>query len=1129
MSSIKVLKQLHEREERGSLVKELVSLRPVTPAVIKDGHPLETLYKDPISSAQPIEQFAPYMSRKMETKRKERIEQMKTKGRPTKLTSTVTRDVYSDQPRRRNSDSRQEYTDRGFDSPRRQPTRDTLRGHRESEAVFDRIASNSATSPLHKLIEQNLQVHFLAEKVLFFHDIASVNLLYSPSTTASVTHGTGLVGFAQFSRKIVNSSCARKHAAYAPEIEGNFCPPDSRALCFPVFDHNSIVRGVVLVVRSPRSPNFDCMDEHFAQYFQTKVKMYSRWLFQAVVDDSIVSSMVRISRLKSFIGSTSDKLTMMFGCKSAEIWCINKETEQIQRFTSNSKEPVNVAPFDSGIAGYSLKNEIPVSCITAKVHSSYNPRCDGAGDQSVLAIPVKDPDSPYIYCLVLRGKRTPEFFTNYDERILARIAPYIISTLNSCQVIEMNHRALKNSISQQKKLRSLLEVAETLSGQLRMDELINKIMSQACDLVKADRCSLFMVNESRDRLVTSFQGGLANAIEIPINAGIVGYTATTGNILNIPDAYQDPRFNRAMDLSTGYRTLTLLCVPIFDEKGDIRGVTEMINKLDGVFTEEDEKMIRIFNVFTGISIENARLYKASIDLSLQLRSFLDISYSLSQPQAIKTMMEEIVRNTRQVVGASTAHLFMADERSVTFEPYVTDEDLGVKQQKIDDKKEDILCVKRTIIHRLMSRKNQNMDAEATKEEEKRKTFIQKVISTRESVLENDASTPEKSFIIVPILSSERAVMGCVMMQNKKGTHKFNFEDLKLLESYSIFFSIPLERSRLKSIAQHGAVEVEIQTWISETEKPEKHTPKKLELSEAETSVVLHQHFAVSRFNCFKVMFYLYHHFNLCQTFNITNETLFHFLYETKQLYNDVPYHNWSHAVDTSQFLAFQLKQANLDMILNKTEVLCLITACLCHDVRHDGFENASYVKAQTPLRILFKSESVMETHQAAVSIGLLTRDECNIFNAVTENQLPELWSLFINLILSTDMAKHFVILTDAKSHVSNWRNSREGKQCLMQLLIKCADLCIVARQFDLADRFFDLTCEEFFMTGDLSLCDGPKNPLQFYSKVCLPLFSLVAEFVPSLDVCHKQAEANVAEWQRRSVFAHTEASNAKPS
>jgi GAF domain-containing protein len=56
--------------------------------------------------------------------------------------------------------------------------------------------------------------------------------------------------------------------------------------------------------------------------------------------------------------------------------------------------------------------------------------------------------------------------------------------------------------------------------------------------------------------------------------------------------------------------ISVLCVPIYNKKGGIRGVTGMINGLDGIFTEDDERMIRVFNIFSGISLENARLSRA---------------------------------------------------------------------------------------------------------------------------------------------------------------------------------------------------------------------------------------------------------------------------------------------------------------------------------------------------------------------------------------------------------------------------------------------------------------------------------------------------------------------------------------
>ena len=1166
MASIKILKKIHEKNESNSLVKDLVSLRPITPIVIKEAHPLEVIYNDLNPPPKPIDQFAPYLSRKNAASRNERIERIKNQKNQKKNTSFILSSRaqstnVSSRPatassRRREKKEKEKMVEIEIDfsadnvlpginqansninSMNSNIQSDNLTHHLKMESTFDKIASGSIQNSFPKLIESTLQTYFAAERVLFFHDISSVKVLYSPSTTAYCPHGTGIIGFTQYSRKTINAADVSLQASYQLSMEGNWYGPHSRLLSFPLFDEMSNVVGVVAVVRKKMSPPFTVEDEKFVEYLQSKCKLYSRWLFQPLIEDGLVSTLINTSRLKNYIESVQEKLTRLFNCRSAEIWAINKD--QIVRYEPDKDEATPVPVYDAGIAGFSLRKLEPVSCISARVHSAFSPKYDGNGEYSVLSLPVKDPDTQIVYSLVLRGKRIPQFFTDTDEKTLARIAPYIIMSLSSSELIEKNHKALKDSLHQQKRLKALLDVAEALSGQLRMDVLIPNIMSKACDLVKADRCSLFMVNESRDKLVTSFQGGLANSIEIPITAGIVGYTATTGKILNIKDAYEDPRFSRATDLTTGYRTISLLCVPIFDEKGGIRGVTEMINKIDGTFTEEDEKMIKIFNVFTGISIENARLYRASIELSLQLRSFFDISYSLQQPQTVKKLMEDIIKNTRKVVGAVRAMLFMNEESGISSDPFIIDEDMEAKmqknQQKGKEESDESLGVKRVIIQRLLQGRTSNYDAEEAKEEEFRKQLIYRIEKTKESFIENNEKDKEHSCLMVPIMSSDRVLMGTVMLQWKKNQSGFTFDDLKLLESYSVFLSISLERSRLKSIAQHGTSEIEIQKCIQSNERHSTTTPVFLQLEVEEKVLALSQDFAVSDFKgygLFKVVFFLFDHFDIMTTFKINNETFFHFLFDVRASYNRVPYHNWMHAVDVCQFLAFTIQCGGFGKIFTKFEIFGLLTAAICHDANHDGFSNQYNVKAQTPLGILFKNQSVMETHHCSVSIGIITKDESNIFKNLSETEIAQMWNLFINLILSTDMAKHFTIVEQAQSlDKKTWHTTEEGRLNVMELLIKSADISNVARKLEIADRWCDILCEEFFRQGELEKAndmeysspmndrehlDKAKSQIGFYKNICLPLFQITKRFGHKMRPIVDRVKENLKVWIKRNA------------
>jgi adenylate cyclase len=94
-------------------------------------------------------------------------------------------------------------------------------------------------------------------------------------------------------------------------------------------------------------------------------------------------------------------------------------------------------------------------------------------------------------------------------------------------------------------------------------------------------------------------------IQIPIGSGIAGHVATTGQTLSIPDPYNHPYFDPDVDRETGYRTKSILCMPIFDRQKNVLAVAELLNKNGGEpFTAEDEKAFREFASPLGLVLES---------------------------------------------------------------------------------------------------------------------------------------------------------------------------------------------------------------------------------------------------------------------------------------------------------------------------------------------------------------------------------------------------------------------------------------------------------------------------------------------------------------------------------------------
>lgn len=158
------------------------------------------------------------------------------------------------------------------------------------------------------------------------------------------------------------------------------------------------------------------------------------------------------------------------------------------------------------------------------------------------------------------------------------------------------------------KLQSILEVAKALTAERHLDTLLEKIVAEAARVAEADRCSLFLVDRERGELWSKVAQGTSE-IRVPLGAGIVGAVAATGTGVRVADAYLDPRFNRAVDAATGYRTRTILCVPMVDTQGEVVGVVQALNRKDGAFTGEDEELLVALGGQAASAIENAVLHE----------------------------------------------------------------------------------------------------------------------------------------------------------------------------------------------------------------------------------------------------------------------------------------------------------------------------------------------------------------------------------------------------------------------------------------------------------------------------------------------------------------------------------------
>jgi len=175
---------------------------------------------------------------------------------------------------------------------------------------------------------------------------------------------------------------------------------------------------------------------------------------------------------------------------------------------------------------------------------------------------------------------------------------------------EALQRELQKYRLEHERLQVLLNVTRNITTELELDRLLMRIMDEVRRVLQADRCTVFLVDQEKQELWSKVAHGLEeNELRFPISKGLAGYVATTGEVVNIPDCYSDPRFNPEIDRKTGYHTRNLLCSPMRNKLGEIIGVFQVLNKLEGAFNAEDEVMLDAISAIAATQIENAQLYE----------------------------------------------------------------------------------------------------------------------------------------------------------------------------------------------------------------------------------------------------------------------------------------------------------------------------------------------------------------------------------------------------------------------------------------------------------------------------------------------------------------------------------------
>jgi adenylate cyclase len=258
----------------------------------------------------------------------------------------------------------------------------------------------------------------------------------------------------------------------------------------------------------------------------------------------------------------------------------------------------------TGIAGHVFTSGEPLIILDPYGDARFNSKIDeqtGFETRNIVCVPIRTVNGEVIGVAESLNKRKGTF-TKEDMQLLASMTTQGTAALQGAVFIERMKALRKQEME-------FVELVSEVTADIKLGSLLQRVMGEATRLLNAERSTLFLNDAKTGELWSEVGQGLQSIqIRFPNHRGIAGAVFTSGKSINIPYAYADLRFNPAFDKQTGFFTRSILCVPIVNKNGTVIGVTQVLNKRGGPFSNEDESRLRAFTAQISIALENAKLF-----------------------------------------------------------------------------------------------------------------------------------------------------------------------------------------------------------------------------------------------------------------------------------------------------------------------------------------------------------------------------------------------------------------------------------------------------------------------------------------------------------------------------------------
>lgn len=991
-----------------------------------------------------------------------------------------------------------------------------------NEDIFDNIMDKILNVPIEQALEGPLKQLFNCSFCIFWIDNQNDMTLFSPSRNVTVGLSNSVVGYTRLTRSVIqiqNQQQCPPNFIIDSSID---VPENSKHIFFPI-SSSDIVYGVIQIIRTPDMPAFSEIDLDSVKFVMNKFSLIGNCVFNT---SHLCDMSLSFFRKKSEPSLCFLKIIeKYFQCKSAELWkydlsnsyyFYDRQTNQLDQIDSS----------DFGIVGLSLTKSLVINERMASTHSSFNTTFDGNIDGPILAVPYEK-NKQETFCLVLRGRSRS--FSIYDEREVMSIMPFIVRAASN------NSSNGEDIVSM---LTSLLDTSSKLVSCLNFPQLIDVILKQSTQLFECEKAVILLSDKKKEFFTRGsdfvYEGELNSDAKISIGKGVASSCFKEKKILNIVNPKSDNDFCNEVDCCVpDLDPLMLLAAPILDLQDEAVGVLLLYNKHSAAkFSETDENLAASFNVFVGIALENAKHYRVCYEFSNSLIKFFD--EKSSDKEALfdaKKHLSDLMEKALDVAFCDRITLFVRESID-EFIPIINvgcESNFGsLYAEEAADKKSPLLLNS----EKLNSNNNLNNDTKDRsfiRMNNRSKTkLISGFFSENQTTNYKSKNDSDENLYLYPILNDQLFVVAVIEY------HFFNGRsdnEITFFNSFGSLCELSFSHINLPQMKLLGYNDLDIDELIDESERLSFKTPLKLQLEEDRSSSLSSLNFDVDKFDemeLFKVVFSWFEKFNFIENFEISSTQLFNFLKGVREMHRKVHPISWKKAVDSFQFVSFLIQEGKIENICSKEQIFAMILCSICGGAM---LEKSTFSKDIDSL--LNRYCGCSEIEKCFNFISVLSSGESDLLRKLNSSQSKPILETVVDLILSLDMSHHFTILNEFMSLLNSGELNLEKlphhKFLLMKIIVKCGDLCSLARPFETAKKSFDYIGNDFYRKGEIERASGVvfessgskrdeinKNESLkgFLKSVALPLFQALSKQFSLLSIISQQVSDNITKYEK---------------